>query len=124
MRHCTVQQTDQIFVKGYGFLPFARNTSINISKNLSSKYNQELLDHTKKPATDALQTGSKGGIQKTAGATGNINSNGIADKITRVSKTSSQNTSEENIEHEREIYRQRYIFPDQRQKIIDDLKLI
>ena len=38
----SVQPKDQIFVKGYGFLPFAktmaRNISKNISKNFSSKY--------------------------------------------------------------------------------------
>ena len=50
--------------------------------------------------------------------------NGIATKITRVPKTSSQNTSEENIEHDRERYWQRSISLDQRQKIIDDLRLI
>ena len=41
-----------------------------------------------------------------------------------VNKTLSQNTSEENIEHEREIYRERYIPPDQIQKINDDLRLM
>ena len=38
MTHYSVQQTDQIFVKFYEFLSFARNTSKNLSKNLSSKY--------------------------------------------------------------------------------------
>ena len=31
----------------------------NISKNLSSKYGQKLLDHAKQSATDALKTASK-----------------------------------------------------------------
>ena len=38
----SVQPKDQIFVKGYGFLRFAKNMCKNIdknvSKNLSSKY--------------------------------------------------------------------------------------
>ena len=42
----------------------------------------------------------------------------------KVSKVSPQNNSEENIEHDTEIYRERYISPEQRQKIIDDLRLI
>ena len=47
------QPRDQIFVKGYGFLSFARkgkNVGKNISTNLSSKYCQKLLDHAKKSA--------------------------------------------------------------------------
>ena len=50
--------------------------------------------------------------------------NKIADKTTRVAKTSPQINSEENIEHDREIHRERYISPEQRQGIIDDLRLI
>ena len=48
MTRYSVQQRDRIFVKGYRFLFFAKNIgkSIveNISKNLSSKYTQKLLD--------------------------------------------------------------------------------
>ena len=50
--------------------------------------------------------------------------NKISDRIVKVSKTSPQNNSEENIEDDREIHRERYISPEQRQKIIDDLRLI
>ena len=80
------QPRDRIFVKGYGFLSFAKsmgkNISKNISKNLSGKYSQKLLDHTKKSATDALKTSSKRAIQKTAEATGPK----IANKVTNLSK--------------------------------------
>ena len=59
----SVQPRDQIFVKGYGFLSFARNMSRNIgnniSKNLSSKYSQKLLDYAKQSVTNALKTASK-----------------------------------------------------------------
>ena len=34
-----------------------------MSKNLSSKYSQKLLDHAKQSATDALKTASKRAIQ-------------------------------------------------------------
>ena len=51
MTQYSVQPRDQIFVKGYGFLSFARNmgrnTDKNISKNLGSKYSQKRLDHAK-----------------------------------------------------------------------------
>ena len=50
---------DQIFVKGYGFLYFAKNMSKNIGKNVSGKYSHKLLDHAKQSTTDALKTTSK-----------------------------------------------------------------
>ena len=37
MTRYSVQPRGQIFVKGYGFLSFAKNIDKNISKNLSSK---------------------------------------------------------------------------------------
>ena len=76
---------DRIYVKGYGFLSFAKN----MGKNLSSKYGQKLLDSAKKSTTDAIKTASKRAIQKTAEATSDLIGNKIADKITSVSKNSS-----------------------------------
>ena len=47
----SVQPRDRIFLKGYGFLSFAKNMvkniAKNINKNLSGKYCQNLLDHAK-----------------------------------------------------------------------------
>ena len=54
-----VQRRDRIFVKGYGFLPFARNIRKNIGKNVSGKYSQKLLDHAKQAVTGALKIVSK-----------------------------------------------------------------
>ena len=55
----SIQPRDQIFVKGYGFLSFAKNMGKNVGKhisnNLSSKYSQKVLDRAKQSATDALQ---------------------------------------------------------------------
>ena len=51
--------------------------------------------------------------------------NKIADSITKVSKTIPQNNSKTvAIEHDKEIPKERYISPEKRQKIIDDLRLI
>ena len=77
-----IEPRDRIFVKGYGFLSFAKN----MGKILSSKYGQKLLDSAKKSTTDAIKTASKRAIQKTAEATGDLIGNKIADKITSVSK--------------------------------------
>ena len=112
-------------MKGYRLLSFARNTGKNISKNVSSRYRQKLFDHAKQCATDELKTVSKRTIQKTAEATGNLIRNKIVDKS---SKNSPQNNSvtneEENIGLDGEIQKEKYISPEQRQKIIDDLRLI
>ena len=83
--------------------------SKNISKNLSSKYIQKLLDHAKQSdalKTDALKTPSNRAIQRTPETIGALTGNKVADKITRVSKTSPQKISEKNKE---QILRERYI---------------
>ena len=41
-----------------------KNTGQNISKTLSSKYGEKLVDHAKQSATDALKTSPKRVIQK------------------------------------------------------------
>ena len=62
----------------------------NVSKSLNSKYSQKLLDNAKQSAADAFKIYSKRVIQKIAEATGDLNGNKIADKITRVSKNISK----------------------------------
>ena len=63
MKRYSVQPRDGIFVKGYGFLSFAKNfvknIGENVSKHLSTKCSKELLDGTKQSATNALKTSSK-----------------------------------------------------------------
>ena len=60
-----------------------------MSKSLSNKYGQKLLDSAKKSTTDAIKTASKRAIQKTAEATGDLIGDKIVDKITIVSKKKS-----------------------------------
>ena len=76
----SIELRGRIYVKGYGFLSFAKK----MGKSLSSKYG--LLDSAKKSASknDAIKTASKREIQKTAEATGDLIGNKIADKITSV----------------------------------------
>ena len=78
----SIEPRDRIYVKGYGFLSFAKN----MSKSLGNKYCQKLLNSAKKSTTDAIKTASKRAIQKTAETTGALIGNKIADKITSVSK--------------------------------------
>ena len=74
---------------------------------------------------DVLKTISKRAVQKTAEATGDLIGNEFADEIMKISRTSPQNSLEtvEN-EHNKEIPKERYITSVERQKIIDDLRLI
>ena len=78
----SIEPRDRIYVKGYGFLSFAKN----MGKSLSNKYGQKLLDSAKKSTTDAIKTASKKAIQETADATGDLVGNKIADEIASVSK--------------------------------------
>ena len=64
----SIEPIDRIYVKGYGFMSFAKN----IGKNLSNKYGQKRLDSTKKSATHAIKTDSKRAIQKIAETTGDF----------------------------------------------------
>ena len=58
--HYSIAPKDRGYVKGYGFLSFAKN----IGKNISNKYSQKLVDNAKKSATDAIKTASQRAIIK------------------------------------------------------------
>ena len=66
------------YVKGYGFLSFARK--------FGDKYNKNLMDTATKTGIDAAKTAFKRVVQKTAEDTGDLIGNKIADKITSVGK--------------------------------------
>ena len=51
----SIEPRDRIYVKGYGFLSFAKS----MGKSLSNKYGQKLLDSDKKSKTDAIKTTSQ-----------------------------------------------------------------
>ena len=96
------------YVKGYGFLSFART--------FEDKYSKKLMDTATKTRIDAAKTASKRVVQKTAEVTGDLIGNKIADKITSIGKSKEKPKTKEKPE---EIY----IPPEKRQQIIDDLKL-
>ena len=67
-------------------------------------------------------------LQKTAEATGDLIVNKIADKIARVSKKKSTKELHDNdkTEEDTEIttHKERCIFPEERQQIVDELRLV
>ena len=95
------------YIKGYGFLSFA--------KKFGDKYGKKLMDTATNTGIDAAKTASKRVVQRTAEATGNLIGNKIADKITLIGKPNEKEKAKE-IE---EIY----IPPEKRQQITDDLRL-
>ena len=121
MRYST-EARERIYVKGYGFLSFAKN----MGKCLSNKYGQKLLDRAKKSITDAIKTASKREIKKKAEATGDLIGNKIADKITSVSKKSAKASQNNETEEDVEIatLKKRYISPEERKQIIEELRLV
>ena len=129
MMRSFVQPRDRIFLKGYGFLSFSKNIGKNTGKNtcksLTGKYSPGMLatrqkfhDHAKQSTTDAFKTASKRAIQKTSEATCNLIGNKIGNKITAVWKNSETVTND----NDKEITREKYISPGNRQEINDDLK--
>ena len=98
MTHYSTQPIDQIFVKDYGFLSFAKNMGKNIGKNvsenLSNIYSQKPLDHAKQSATDALKTASNKAIQNTPEVTGDFIGKKTVNKITISEKNPPQSNSE------------------------------
>ena len=79
---CWTQPNFRKYVKGYGFLSFARK--------IGDRYGKKLMDTATKTGIDAVKTASKGVVQKTAEATGDLIGNKMADKITSLVKTKSK----------------------------------
>ena len=117
----SIEPRDIIYVKGSGFLSFAKN----MGKSLSNKYGQKGLDSAKKSTADAIKTSSKRAIQKTAEATGDLIGNKIADKITSVSKKpSNNNNNNNNKDVEITAHKKRCISTEEKQQIIDEIRLV
>ena len=95
------------YVKGYGFVSFARK--------FSNKYGKKLMDTATKTGMDSAKAASKRIVQKTAEDTGDLIGNKIADKITSIGKLKEKDKTKE--------IEETYIPPEKRQQIIDDLRL-
>ena len=88
-----------------------------------------LLLKTRVINIDAIKAVSKRAIQKTAEETGDLIGNTIADKITSVSKSSAKHSTElhsknDDANNEIEAPKRRYTSPEERQQIIDELRLL
>ena len=129
----SIEIRERRYVKGYGFMSFARNfgnkygkklmnTATKTGTNFNSKYGKKLTDAAIKTGKDFATIAGKKIVHKTAEATGDLIGNEIADKITSASKKS-QNEEIQSNEVNNEIPKERYISLKERQKIINELRL-
>ena len=91
MRYSTEPRFRQ-YVRGYGFLSFA--------KKFGNNYGKKLMDTATKTGIDAPKMASKRILQKTAEATGDLIGNKLADKITSIGKPKQK----KNKRHRRNLY--------------------
>ena len=98
----SIEPKKRIYVKGHGFVSFARNFSDKYSKSLIVKG----IDVSK----TFPKTAGKRILKESAKATGDLIGNKIADKITAKS-----------IKHD--VTNERYVPPEERQEIINKLRL-
>ena len=106
----SIEPRERRYVKGYGFMFFARN--------FSDKYSKSLMDKVIDLSKTFAKTAGKKILKETAKATGDLIGNKIANKITV--KPSKKSQSDEVVNG---IAKERYISPKERRKIIDELKL-
>ena len=78
MKHSTEPRFKK-YIKGYGFLSFARK--------FGDKFGKKLIDAATKTGINGAKTASKRVVLKTAEATDDLIGNKIADKITSLGKT-------------------------------------
>ena len=89
----SIAPRERRYIKGYGFLSFAKNfgnkygkklmnTVIKTGTNFNSKYGKKLTDTAIKTGKDFATIAGKKVVHKSAEATGDLIGNKIADKMT------------------------------------------
>ena len=121
MRH-SLEPEYRKYVKGHGFLSFARHFGDKYGKSIiNSKNVKKLMDGAKKTSKDFAKIAGKIIIHKSGEATRDLVGNKIANKITSMGKPRSKKEKDEaNITEEtQEIY----IPLEKRKQVIKGLKL-
>ena len=90
---------------------------MSFARKSGDEYGKKVMDNAIKTVMDAAKIASARVVQKTAGATGDLKGNKIADKIISLGNTRSNGKG--NGKEEQEIY----MPPEKRQQIMDDLRL-
>ena len=120
----SIEPRDRIYVKGYGFLSFAKN----MGKSLSNKYGQKLLDSAKKSRTDAIKQHQKEQFKNQQKQLLIWLVIKLADEITSVSNKKSTKELHNNDEIKEDVEittpKKRCVSPEGRQQIIEELRLV
>ena len=134
----SIEPGERRYVKGYGFMSFARNfgnkygkklmnTAKKTGTNFNSKYGKKLTDTAIKTGKDFATIAGKKIVHKSAEATGDLIGNKIADKITAKPSPKNVTSASKKPHNEDEVInripKERYISPKERQKIANELKL-
>ena len=89
----SLEPTYRRYVKGYGFLSFARKIGgkygkklMNTAVNTKNMYGKKIMEIAKKQGTNFAETAGKKIVRKSAETTGDLIGNKIADKITSLGK--------------------------------------
>ena len=98
----SIEPKKRIYVKGYGFMSFARN--------FSDKYSKSLIDKGIDVSKTFAKTAGKRILKKSAEAKTDLIGNKIADKITAKPIKN-------------DVTNERYVSPVERQEIINKLRL-
>ena len=97
-----IEPKKRIYVKGYGFMSFARN--------FSDKYSKSLIDRGINVSKTFAKAAGKRILKESAKATSDLIGNKIADKITAKPIKN-------------DVTNERYVSPEERQEIINKLRL-
>ena len=95
-------------------MSFCKNADKNISKNLSNKYTQTLLDHPRNSAADTHLKLLKKDKFKNSGRNQWFDCNNISGKITSTASQSNPETPSQTDARSIETPKKRYIFPEKR----------
>ena len=110
----SLEPSHRKYVKGYGFMSFARN--------FGNKYGKKLMDTATKTGKDFVKKAGKRVVNKTAEAIGDLIGNKIADKITSIGtrpRTKKEKDETQIMEETQEMM----IPPERRDQIIKNLPL-
>ena len=98
----SIEPKKRIYVKGYGFMSFARN--------FSDKYSKSLIDRGINVSKTFAKAAGQRILKESAKATSDLIGNKIADKITAKPIKN-------------DVTNERYVSPEERQEIINKLRL-
>ena len=98
----SIEPRKRRYVKGYDFMSFARD--------FSNKYGKSLIDKGIDVSKNFAETAGKRILKKSAEAAGDLIGNKIADKVTAKPIKN-------------DVTNERYVSPEERQKILDELRL-